>query len=82
MSELKTKLPKSPIEQKEIQLLLDFKESLQDKTLEEMQTMRDQLETEISKMVLESEVVSKLIILEAVMSDRLDKERETGNGKA
>lgn len=71
--------------EKEAQLLseflLQFKASLEGKTLEEMQTLHDELETQIYKMVLESDVVSKLIVLEGVMQTKLEEE-ERCDGKA
>ena len=58
--------------------ILDFKTSICNLSIDELNEKRSELQTKFSQMVLESDLVMKIAIIESVLTEKLDKEQKNG----
>ena len=58
--------------------ILDFKASISNLSIDELNEKRSELQTKFSQMVLESDLVMKIAIIESLLNEKLEKEQENG----
>ena len=58
--------------------ILDFKESISNMSIDELNEKRSELQTKFSQMVLDSDLVMKIAIIESLLNEKLDKEQKNG----
>ena len=58
--------------------ILDFKASISNLSIDELNEKRGELQTKFSQMVLESDLVMKIAIIESVLTEKLEKEQKNG----
>lgn len=58
--------------------ILDFKASISNLSIDELNEKRGELQTQFSQMVLENDLVMKIAIIESVLTEKLDKEQKNG----
>lgn len=58
--------------------ILNFKESISNMSIDELNEKRSELQTQFSQMVLENDLVMKIAIIESVLTEKLDKEQKNG----
>ena len=64
--------------------ILEFKNKIKDFTIDELNDMHSELQEKMSKMILESDIIMQIAIVESLLNEKLEKERtngETNNGK-
>ena len=58
--------------------ILDFKESISNMSIDELNEKRGEFQTKFSQMVLDSDLVMKIAIIESVLTEKLEKEQKNG----
>ena len=58
--------------------ILDFKTSICNLSIDELNEKRSELQTKFSQMVLESDLVMKIAIIESLLNEKLEKEQKNG----
>ena len=58
--------------------ILDFKESISNMSIDELNEKRSELQTKFSQMVLDSDLVMKIAIIESLLNEKLEKEQKNG----
>ena len=58
--------------------ILDFKASICNLSIYELNEKRSELQTKFSQMVLDSDLVMKIAIIESVLTEKLEKEQKNG----
>ena len=58
--------------------ILDFKASISNLSIDELNEKRSELQTKFSQMVLESDLVMKIAIIESLLNEKLEKEQKNG----
>ncbi|MDY4729492.1 MAG: hypothetical protein SPC26_05135 [Lactobacillus amylovorus] len=58
--------------------ILDFKASICNLSIDELNEKRSELQTKFSQMVLESDLVMKIAIIESLLNEKLEKEQKNG----
>lgn len=59
--------------------ILNFKDSIANLSVDELEQKRSELEQKLSKLVLESDIVMKVAIIESLITDKLKKETSDGS---
>lgn len=62
--------------------ILNFKNSIANLSVDELEQKRSELEQKLSKLVLESDIVMKVAIIESLITDKLKKETSNGSSNA
>lgn len=58
--------------------ILDFKASIYNLSIDELNEKRSELQTKFSQMVLDSDLVMKIAIIESLLNEKLEKEQKNG----
>ena len=58
--------------------ILDFKASICNLSIDELNEKRSELQTKFSQMVLDSDLVMKIAIIESLLNEKLEKEQKNG----
>lgn len=58
--------------------ILDFKNSLCELSIDELNTKRADLQSKLSQMILESDLIMKVAIVESLLEEKLQKEQTNG----
>ena len=58
--------------------ILDFKESISNMSIDELNEKRSEFQTKFSQMVLDSDLVMKIAIIESLLNEKLEKEQKNG----
>lgn len=64
--------------------ILNFRNKIQNFTIDELTNIHTDLREKMSKMILESDIVMKIAIVESLLNEKLEKEQSDGkidNGK-
>lgn len=64
--------------------ILNFRNKIQNFTIDELTNVHTDLREKMSKMILESDIVMKIAIVESLLNEKLEKEQSDGkidNGK-
>lgn len=64
--------------------ILNFRNQIQNFTIDELTNVHTDLHEKMSKMILESDIVIKIAIVESLLNEKLEKEQSDGkanNGK-
>lgn len=64
--------------------ILNFKQSISNLSIEELNDKRVALQEKISQMIMESDVIMKVAIVESLLKEKIEKEQNNGkivNGK-
>lgn len=64
--------------------ILEFKNKIKDFTIDELNDMHSELQEKMSKMILESDIIMQIAIVESLLNEKLEKEHNNGeinNGK-
>ena len=58
--------------------ILDFKTSICNLSIDELNEKRSELQTKFSQMVLDSDLIMKIAIIESLLNEKLEKEQKNG----
>ena len=58
--------------------ILDFKASLANMSVDELEKVRVDLNAQITKMILDTDLITKVAIIETLITDKLQKETADG----
>lgn len=58
--------------------ILNFKQSISNLSIEELNDKRVALQEKISQMIMESDIVMKVAIVESLLKEKIEKEQNNG----
>lgn len=58
--------------------IINFKNFINDFSIDALNNLRAQLQEKMSQMIMESDVIMKIAIVESKLKEKLDKEQENG----
>lgn len=58
--------------------ILNFKQSISNLSIEELNDKRVALQEKISQMIMESDIIMKVAIVESLLKEKIEKEQKNG----
>lgn len=58
--------------------ILEFKTSISNLSIDELNETRGNLQTKFSQMIMDSDLVMKIAIVESLLNEKLEKEQQNG----